>query len=161
MRPRVGVFATVLDDTGCVLLGHRRDADFWGLPGGGLESGETPWDGVIREVREETSLQVAVERLAGVYSWPSTDELIFSFVCTVVGGTLATSDETSAVRFFPPAALPLNTFVQHAVRIRDALACVLACAPGALLRVPSGPSATDQVCTALARQRAVSPAQNE
>jgi ADP-ribose pyrophosphatase YjhB (NUDIX family) len=121
MRPRVGVFATVRDDAGQVLLGHRTDCDFWGQPGGGLESGETPWDGVIREVREETGLEVAAEQLAGVYSWPATDELIFSFACRVIGGAMATSDETSEVRFFPPDALPANTFAEHAERIRDAL----------------------------------------
>jgi 8-oxo-dGTP diphosphatase len=141
MRPRVGVFATVVDDAGHVLLGRRRDGDFWGQPGGAWESGETPWDGAIREVREETGLEVAVERLAGVYSWPATDELIFSFVCRVVGGALATSDETSAVRFFPPDALPANTFIEHAGRIRDALAP----APAPYLRVPAGPSATAEM----------------
>jgi ADP-ribose pyrophosphatase YjhB (NUDIX family) len=139
----VGVFATVVDDAGRVLLGHRRDCDFWGQPGGGWESGETPWAGVVREVREvreETGLAVVVERLVGVYGWPATDELIFSFVCRVAGGTLATSDETSAVHFFAPEALPANTFAEHIERICDALAP----APGPYLRVPSGPSAGEE-----------------
>jgi 8-oxo-dGTP diphosphatase len=139
MRPRVGVFATVLDAAGHVLLGHRTDCDFWGQPGGGWESGETPWDGVIREVREETGLHVAVERLAGVYSWPAIDELIFSFVCRVTGGALAISDETSAVRFFAPEALPPNTFAEHAERIRDALAA----SPGTRLHTPACLSAPE------------------
>lgn len=152
-RARVGVFAIVRDEDGRVLLGHRRDADFWGLPGGGWETGETPWDGAVREVREETGLEVAVERLAGVYSWTTTDELIFTFVCRMVGGTLSTSDETSAVRFFPPDALPPNTFVEHARRIRDALAP----ADGVHLRVPAGPSATEEVRAARGRLDASRP----
>src|SRR5215831_12976307 len=89
----IGVFATVLDVTGRVLLVHRTDCDWWCQPGGGMESGETPWEGVIREVREETGFEVAVERLAGVYSWaPRKDEVIFSFVCRITGGAPATSE---------------------------------------------------------------------
>ena len=140
MRQRVGVFATVLDEHGHVLLGLRTDSDFWGQPGGRWESAESPWDGVIREVREETGLVVTVERLSGVYSWPSSDELILSFLCRGVGGVLGTSDETAAVRFFSPDALPSNTFAEHAERIRDALAGT----PVPYLRVPTGPSAPDE-----------------
>jgi ADP-ribose pyrophosphatase YjhB (NUDIX family) len=80
MKVTVGVFATILDAAGRVLLVHRTDCDWWRQPGGGMESGETPWDGVMREVREETGFDVAVERLVGVYSWaPRKDEVIFSF----------------------------------------------------------------------------------
>ncbi len=38
---RIGVFALIFDDQGRVLLGHRRDIDWWNLPGGGMEAGET------------------------------------------------------------------------------------------------------------------------
>ena len=59
------------------------------------------------EVWEETGFVVAVERLAGVYSWaPRKDELIFSFVCRITGGERQTSDETDDVRFFLPASSP-------------------------------------------------------
>jgi ADP-ribose pyrophosphatase YjhB (NUDIX family) len=119
---RVGVFATVRDDRGRVLLAHRRDCDFWCQPGGGLEAGEPPWQGVTREVLEETGLTVRVERLTGVYSWPQDGELILAFLCAVAGGTLATSDESDAVAFFPADALPPTAFAEHAARIGDALA---------------------------------------
>lgn len=141
MRFRIGVFATIQDEQGRVLLGQRRDGDHWGQPGGGLEAGEVPWQGVAREVREETGLEVVVERLAGVYSWPHLDEIIFSFVCRTTGGALATSDETRAVRYFPLDALPATLFREHAERIRDALRADRA----VLLRVPSGPSAEDEL----------------
>jgi 8-oxo-dGTP pyrophosphatase MutT (NUDIX family) len=86
MQVTVGVFATILDGAGRVLLVHRTDCDWWCQPGGGMETGETPWDSVIREVHEETGFAVAVERLVGVYSWaPCTDEVIFSFVGTITG----------------------------------------------------------------------------
>ncbi|HKF36666.1 MAG TPA: NUDIX domain-containing protein, partial [Ktedonobacteraceae bacterium] len=38
---RIGVFALIFDDEGRILLGHRRDVDWWNLPGGGMEVGET------------------------------------------------------------------------------------------------------------------------
>lgn len=55
MRVQIGVFATVLDDAGRVLLVHRTDCDWWCQPGGGMESGETPWQGVIRETCSNTA----------------------------------------------------------------------------------------------------------
>jgi ADP-ribose pyrophosphatase YjhB (NUDIX family) len=119
---RVGVFATIRDERGRVLLVHLRDCEFWCQPGGGLEAGEAPWQGVMREVREETGLDVRVVRLAGVYSWPAEGELILAFVCAVTGGTLATSHESDAVAFFPADTLPPNTFAEHVARIADALA---------------------------------------
>ena len=62
-----------------------------------------------------------VERLAGIYCWPEQNELIFSFLCTAIGGSLQTSDETRAVRFFAPDALPPNLLQEHRQRLLDAL----------------------------------------
>jgi 8-oxo-dGTP diphosphatase len=105
-----------------------------------MESGETPWDGVMREVREETGFVVAVERLVGVYSWaPRKDEVIFSFVCRITGGASATSDESDDVRFFAPDELPANTFPEHVHRLRDALSVQ----PEALLKMAQGPSSRE------------------
>jgi 8-oxo-dGTP diphosphatase len=82
---RLGVFAIILDGQKRVLLCHRRDHDLWNLPGGRLETGEAPWQGVIREVKEETGLDAQVVRLAGVYSKLDVNEVVLSFVCAVVG----------------------------------------------------------------------------
>ena len=116
----IGVFAILFDADGRVLLCHRRDLDLWNLPGGGLEPGETPWDGVAREVEEETGLQVAVDRLAGIYSKPEVDEIVFSFVCRVVGGALAPTDEADRLEYFALDGLPQNTSRKQVERIRDA-----------------------------------------
>lgn len=141
MRFTACAYAVIFDAAGRVLLCHRADADFWNLPGGGVESGETPWDAVVREVREETGLEVVVERLAGLYSWASRDEMIYSFVCRMTGGVLTESDESDDLGYFPLDALPANIFPEHAARARDA---ALGRAE-ALLRVPTGPSARDLV----------------
>jgi ADP-ribose pyrophosphatase YjhB (NUDIX family) len=137
----IGVFATIRDDARHVLLCRRRDGDFWCQPGGGVEAGETPWAGLVREVREETGLEVTVERLVGVYSWPRASDVILSFICRVVGGALTTSDEARAVAYFSPDARPPNIFAEHAERIRDALAPTST----AIFRVPRAPSAADEL----------------
>ena len=101
MKPTftIGVFAIIHDDDRRVLLCHRRDHDLWNLPDGALEHGEAPWDGVIREVKEETGLEVEVSGLAGVYSKPEADDLVFSFLCRRVGGEIALSDEADRIEF--------------------------------------------------------------
>jgi 8-oxo-dGTP diphosphatase len=116
----IGAFAIISDQQGRVLLCHRRDMDAWNLPGGGVESGELPTEAVIREVREETGLEAAVERLVGVYGKTDRDELVFSFICRVVGGQLTVTDESDECRFFPVAQLPSNTSPKHVERIQVA-----------------------------------------
>jgi len=118
----LGAFAIILDDQQRILLCHRRDHDLWNLPGGHVEQGEAPWAAVIREVKEEVGLDVEVERLAGVYSKPEQNDLVFSFVCRVVGGELTTSDEADEIAYFPFPDIPGNISPKHVERIADALA---------------------------------------
>jgi 8-oxo-dGTP pyrophosphatase MutT (NUDIX family) len=93
--------------------------DRWNLPGGGLMSGETPWQAVIREVQEEVGLIVHVEKLTGVYAYPPGNDLIFSFFCTITGGEIVESDEADAITYFPVEQLPPTTHLHHVLRIKD------------------------------------------
>lgn len=132
----IGAFAIIFDELGQVLLCHRRDMDMWNLPGGGMESGELPTETVIRETREETALEVVVERLIGVYRKKDKDEIVFAFICRVTNGELSTTDEADASRYFPLNAIPENTPPKQVERIIDALQ------PGAqpVFRVQTGMS---------------------
>jgi 8-oxo-dGTP pyrophosphatase MutT (NUDIX family) len=113
----VGVAAVIFNDAGEVLLQLRSDTKDWGLPGGALDPGEQPADGVVREVWEETGLLVTPERVVSVMSgkdhhfyYPNGDEALIvsiTFACRVLSGSLAMNDgESLELRFFPPDALP-------------------------------------------------------
>lgn len=117
---RIAVYGLIFDD-GRVLLAHRRDIDWWNLPGGGMEVGETVEEAIRREVREETGLEVQFERLVGVYSKPQKQEVVLTFRCRVIGGELRATEESRACIYFPPDALPRNTLPKHRERIMDAL----------------------------------------
>lgn len=117
----IGAFAILINEQGQVLLSHRRDVDMWNLPGGGMESRELPTEAVIREVMEETGLEVTVERLVGVYGKVDKDDLVFAFECKVVGGVLRLSDEADEHRYFDVNALPPNTLQKQVERIFDAV----------------------------------------
>jgi 8-oxo-dGTP diphosphatase len=138
-RFRIAVSALIFEH-GRVLLAHRRDIDWWNLPGGGLEPGETVDEAVVREVLEETGLQVEVERLVGVYSKPQKAELVLSFSCKVTGGTAQATEEARACRYFAPENLPANTLPKHRQRVEDALLK----RPEAILRAQRTSRAQDQ-----------------
>jgi 8-oxo-dGTP diphosphatase len=116
---RIGVFGVIIEG-GKVLLGLRRDIDWWNLPGGGMELGETVDEALRREVLEETGLEVQVGRLVGVYSKPQKQEVVLTFLCHIVGGALQETEEIRESRFFAPDALPANTLPKHVERVRDA-----------------------------------------
>ena len=117
-RFRIGVFAIVYRGDK-VLLARRRDSGWWNLPGGGLELGETVDEGIVREVREETGLQVAVQRLVGVYSKPQGGEVVLLFACSILGGELHPTDESSEYCWIEPATPPSKTLPKHVERLAD------------------------------------------
>lgn len=117
----IGVFGIIFDSKERVLLCHRRDYDLWNLPGGGLESRESPWDGVKREVREETGLYVKVLKLTGVYSKPAKNEIVFAFLCKKVKGKITLNEEADKIDYFEVINLPSNTVPKQVERIEDAV----------------------------------------
>ncbi|AZM47722.1 DNA mismatch repair protein MutT [Streptomyces sp. WAC 06738] len=119
--------AVVTDDAGRILLQRRRDNGLWALPGGGMDLGDSLPGCAVREVKEETGLDVEVTGLVGTYTDPrhivaySDGEVRRQFnVCftaRVVGGTLAISEESTELRFVDPGeldALPMH----HTQRLR-------------------------------------------
>lgn len=137
----IGVFGIIFNEHEKVLLCHRLDYDLWNLPGGGLEPGEAPWQGVIREVKEEVGLDVDAERLAGVYSKPEENEIVFSFICKITGGKISTSNEADLIEYFSFEELPKNMSLKQKERIKDALAKNYK----TLLKIQTGPSSIELI----------------
>ena len=85
-----------------------------------LETGESPVDGVIREIKEETGLEVKINKLVGVYSKTDKNEIVFSFICGVINGRLTLNSEADKIEYFEVNKLPSNTSPKQVERIKDA-----------------------------------------
>jgi len=124
---RRGVMTVVVSPEGRVLLLRRAIPFLWDLPGGGIESGESPERAAVRECREETGYEVEVERAVGRYLHPSVhgpgDQLTFAFRGRVVGGApRGIGLETTGLRWCDPGDLPRMLEGLHRAVIADALA---------------------------------------
>jgi 8-oxo-dGTP diphosphatase len=126
LLPRVG--AIVFNDAGEVLLARRADNGRWSIIGGMLDPDENPADGVVREVLEETGVQVVPERITGVYLTHAVtysdgnraQYVVTVFRCRHIAGTPhAADDESLEVRYFSVDALPELSDV-HRQRILEA-----------------------------------------
>ncbi len=65
--PLVGGDAAVIDDSGRLLLIQRADNGRWAMPGGAMQVGETPAEGILREVLEETGVSCQPVALVGIF----------------------------------------------------------------------------------------------
>ena len=124
-----GAAAIIVNDKGQILLQSRSDRDEWGLPGGCQELGETFEEVVIREVKEETNLDVREEDLKLIKivsgmsrrsSYPNGDVVINNTVLYLVdkySGSLRWNSESKDMKFFDLDKLPSN---QHDPDLIDA-----------------------------------------
>ena len=120
-RHSVSVAAVITDDHGRALLIQRRDNHRWEPPGGVLELGETIHDGLRREVREETGLDVEPVTLTGVYKNMNRGIIALVFRCKITGGDLTTTDEASAFRWATANEITDLSDEAYAIRVLDAL----------------------------------------
>lgn len=123
----VAVTAFVLDESERILMIRRTDSGLYAIPGGQQEIGETIGQTVVREVKEETGIDVRPDRVTGIYTDPEhviayTDgevrqEFSICFAATATGGELRTSNESSEVLWVDRAELDsLN--VHPSIRLR-------------------------------------------
>ena len=104
MSGSVGLIFT--NDYKQILLVKRRDVPVWDLPCGGMNEEESPEECVIREVFEETGLNVRVKRPVAIYNNTWKGGLIYSFECEVVGGEMKLTNESKGINYHDIQNLP-------------------------------------------------------
>ncbi|QZY54862.1 NUDIX domain-containing protein [Crassaminicella profunda] len=128
-----GVAIIIFDEDKKVLLQKRADVGLWGIPSGHVEPGESVVAAAIREVKEETGLNICITRLIGIYSDPESQVFKYPngitthFITTyfegeVVGGKInCSSPETLELYFFEIDNLPKNLLPMNPQWLKDAL----------------------------------------
>jgi len=85
---------------------ERKDLPLWEFPGGGLDRDESPENGIIREVKEETGFDIKVIKPATTFYLKFISQKIVFFECQIIGGSATLSDETKRIQFFPIKKIP-------------------------------------------------------
>ena len=110
--PKVGIRAVVFQDDKILLVKERMD-NKWSLPGGYADTGMTPGEIAVCEVKEESGYDVKPLRILGLIDYNKYQEKPFPFdvyqlfmECEIIGGEAKTGIETSDVEFFSIDNLP-------------------------------------------------------
>jgi 8-oxo-dGTP diphosphatase len=124
---RVTVDAIILENGRILLIKRGRNPykDFWALPGGFVEYGETTEEAVKREAEEETGLQCEIVKLVGVYSAPDRDPrghtISVVYVMKVKEGEVSAGDDAAGAAWVDINELPDEIAFDHLEIIKDAL----------------------------------------
>lgn len=109
--PKVAVVVFVVREGRVLLVQRANDpgAGRWALPAGFVDADEDPRAAAVRETREETGLDIAVDRLMDVLYRPDDDglaDIVIAYEGRVTGGVLCPSDDADDAGWFAPDALP-------------------------------------------------------
>ena len=122
--PSLGASTVVIQDRK-VLLIKREDFEVWALPGGAVEPRETTAQAAIREVREETAIDVELSRLVGIYSspqWHDGGDHVIQYAGRALNDDLVKqTGETIDAGYFDVENLPETLVWWHEKRIADAV----------------------------------------
>jgi len=114
--PTLTVDVVILKENSVVLIKRKKDPfkGMWAIPGGFVEWGETVEEAAIREAKEETGLDVEIEKLLGVYSEFGRDPrghiISVCFLCKEIGGDLGAATDSEEARWFKLSELPELAF---------------------------------------------------
>jgi len=119
--PTVDVIAE-MSDGAIVLVRRKHPPPGWALPGGFVEAGESAASAALRELREETGLDVELLELFHVYADPARDPRGPTLSVVFIGrasGTPVGADDAAEARVFPLDALPAPLAFDHALILAD------------------------------------------
>ena len=121
-NPFPTVDVVVENGPGIVLVRRRNEPQGWALPGGFIDAVECVEAAAVREIQEETGLDVRLETLLYVYSDPSRDPRFHTMTVVFVGqatGQPLGDDDAAEAHAFPLDALPAPIVFDHARIIED------------------------------------------
>ncbi|MEQ1727672.1 MAG: NUDIX hydrolase [Vicinamibacterales bacterium] len=130
LDPKIAVGTIIRTDRDHLVLVRRAiepGYGKWVFPGGYVDRGEALTRAAIREAREECGLDVRLDGLVNIYSYPGRTAIIVVYAATAVGGALAVDDESLESAVVEPAAIPWNDLAFHSTHdaLRDYLAGLL------------------------------------
>ena len=109
LDPKLAVGTIITDEQNRVVLVKRAiepGYGKWVFPGGYVDRGEEVQAAAVREAREETGLDVRLDRLINIYSYAGRVPVIVVYAATMIGGCLGCDDEGLEARFFEPDTIP-------------------------------------------------------
>jgi len=109
MDPKIAV-GTIIRAEGDRLVLVRRAIEpgygLWVFPGGYVDRGEVITAAALREAKEESGLDVRLDGLINIYSYPGRAPIIVVYAATMLGGELCGDDECLDARLFTPEEIP-------------------------------------------------------
>jgi ADP-ribose pyrophosphatase YjhB (NUDIX family) len=127
LDPKVAVGTVITRPNGEIVLVRRAiepGYGKWVFPGGYVDRGEEVTLAAVREAREETGLDIRLDRLIGIYSYAGRTPIVIVYAAVLVGGELAVDDEGLEARWFAASAVPWDELAFPSTReaLRDFLA---------------------------------------
>ena len=126
LDPKLAVGTIIRMPDGRIVLARRAiEPGFgrWVFPGGYVDRGEEIRTAAIREAREEAGIDIRLDGLMGIYSYPGTTAVIVVYLATWIAGELDIDDESSEIRTFHPDDVPWDDLAFSSTRdsLRDYL----------------------------------------
>lgn len=127
LDPKVAVGTIIADGDGRLVLVKRAiDPGYglWVFPGGYVDRGEELTAAAIREAREESGLDVRLDGLVNIYSYPQRPLIIIVYAATAIGGELCSDEECLEARLFSRDEIPWDALAFPSTNdaLRDYLA---------------------------------------
>jgi len=128
--PKIAVGTIIQSNAGRIVLVKRSiepGYGKWVFPGGYVDRGEPLTMAALREAREECGLEVRLDGLINVYSYPGRAPVIVVYAATAIGGTLCADDESLEAAEITAAEIPWDELAFRSTRdaLRDYLAGLL------------------------------------
>ena len=108
LDPKVAAVALVVNGDGLVMVKRGVEPQYgkWAFPSGYVDRGEVVEAAAIREVKEETGIDVELDKLIGVYSLEGNPVVLVVYSAHIVGGEVAVGHDALDVRTFALSELP-------------------------------------------------------